>query len=42
MIKVTTPFRGTFKVKNPKKIEYYKKLSKENPSIIIKEVHNGN
>ncbi len=41
MIKVKTRFRGTFIVKEPKKIEHYKKLAERNSSIIIKEMQNG-
>ena len=36
---VSTSFRGKFRVKDPKKIEYYKKLAEKNPGMIIKEVH---
>jgi len=38
MIEVTTPFRGKFKVKDKKKIKWWKRLAIKNPSIIIKEV----
>ena len=40
MIRVKTSFKGTFIVKDPKKIEYYKKLAEKNPNIIIKEMNN--
>ena len=38
MIKVWTQFRQWFNVKDPKKIEWWKTLSRRHPAIKIKEL----
>jgi len=41
MIEVNTPFQGMFIVKDPKKIEWWKKLAERNTGVIIKDTKNG-
>ena len=38
MIRVWTPYRQWFRVKNPKKIRFWKKMAEGLNSIIIKEL----